>query len=208
MEQIKWNSKRVEVSKIKHTPRNYKIKTDLGKARLHQSLKLFGLAGTVIVNTDFTLIDGNSRLEEAKENKEKMIWVSIPNRKLTPKEFNEFAAMYDYAKAGEVDIEAIENDLGTREEFFKKWNMQIPMRLLDKMGKGATVKGEELEYPEEGKGGKKGAEGKISDIKMLQLFFTEKQEIEFRKMEDKLATKFQTINLTDTVFKAFKQLTK
>ena len=79
MKQITWSSKLVQVSKIKPTPTNYKIKTDLGKERLALSLKKFGLAGTVVLNTDFTLIDGNSRLEEAKKEKQKTIWASFPN---------------------------------------------------------------------------------------------------------------------------------
>lgn len=200
---IQWSPKQVNVADIKPTEKNYKIKTDLGRERLQNSLKLFGLAGTVIVNTDLHLIDGNSRLVEAKEKGEKKIWVSMPNRKLTPKEFQEMSAMYDYAKAGEVDVESIEKDLGTSADFFEKWKMSVPMHLLDKMGAKAPVKA--LEYPEEGKQPENG-EAPVSDIKMVQLFFNAKQEQEFRKMEEVLKKKFKTNNTTDTVFKALKSI--
>ena len=204
MKQISWSTKLVDVKLIKGTPNNYKIKTELGKERLQASLKSFGLAGTVICNTDLTLIDGNSRLEQAIERGEKKIWVSLPSRKLTPAEFREFSAMYDFAKAGEVDTERIEKELGTSEAFFNKYKMTVPMHLLDKLGANAPI--EELAYPEKKDGSKSAPE--VSDIKMVQLFFSEKQEAEFRAIEAKLMAKFKTSNTTDTVLKAYKQLMK
>lgn len=207
-EPIKWTSKLVNVADIKPTPKNYKIKTELGQERLRQSLKQFGLAGNVVINTDNFLIDGNSRLEEAKAKGEKKIWASVPNRKLTPAEFQEMSAMFDFAKAGEVDTERINQDLGTSEDFFKKWGMAVPLELAAKLGKAAS-NSPDLEYPEEGgtKNGKD-TQQQVSDIRMVQLFFSEKQEAEFRKMEEKLMKKLKTPNTTETVFKAFKQLTK
>jgi len=56
-QQISWTPKLVNVADVKPTEKNYKIKTDIGKERLQLSLKMFGLAGTVVVNTDLTLID-------------------------------------------------------------------------------------------------------------------------------------------------------
>lgn len=202
---ITWAPKKVEVKAIKATPNNYKIKTDLGKERLQQSLKMFGLAGTVIVNTDLTLIDGNSRLIEAKEAGEKYMYVSMPSRKLTPKEFQEMSAMYDYAKAGEVDIERIEGELGTTEDFFKKWGMTVPMHLLDKLG-NKSVNVEDLSLSSNVKKNKEQIVGDVSDIRMVNLFFSAKQEAEFRKIEEKLMKKFKTSNTTDTVFKALKSI--
>jgi hypothetical protein len=195
---IEWTSKLVEVSKIKPTPNNYKIKTDLGKERLQQSLKQFGLAGNVVISTDFVLIDGNSRLEEAKAKGLKKIWASMPSRPLTAKEFTEMSAMFDFAKAGEVDIERIQKELGTSADFYERYKMEIPLNLLEKMGKNteraAVVKN--LEYPEE--------QVEQSDSKIVQLFFNTKQEAEFRKIEEKLKKKFKTDNTTDTVLKVFK----
>jgi hypothetical protein len=201
---ISWNPKLVDVKLIKPTTNNYKIKTDLGKQRLQASLGSFGLAGTVIVNTDFMLIDGNSRLEEAKEKGEKKIWVSLPDRKLSPKEFQEMSAMYDYAKAGEVDIDRIKGELGTTEDFYKKYGMAVPLALLEKLGAKAELS--KLDYPEEGKGSS--SDMPVSDIVMVQLFFSAKQESEFRKIEEKLKVKYKTTNVTDTVLRAFKELSK
>lgn len=144
MNTITWSSKRVLVAAIDPTPTNYKIKSDLGKERLRQSLKQFGLAGNAVCNYSlkkdrFDLIDGNSRLEQAKEKKEKWMWISVPSRRLAPKEFKEMSAMFDFAKAGEVDVERIEQDLGTSKSFFDKWGMLVPMSVLDSIGKNAQV---------------------------------------------------------------------
>lgn len=208
---IKWSSKLVAVAKIKKTPKNYKIRTELGRERLQQSLKSFGLAGNVVLNTDLTLIDGNSRIEEAIGKGEKMVWASIPNRKLTPKEFTEMSAMFDFAKAGEVDIESIKRDLGKTKDFYDKYKMEVPFEVLEKLGGTAPVEG--LTYPgsKKTKGvDRKEAEGTniVGDIRMVSLFFSEKQEAEFRKWEAVLEKKFKTDNVTDTVYKAIQHLIK
>lgn len=193
---------------IKPTPKNYKIKTALGQERLTQSLEMFGLASTVVCNLDYSLIDGNSRLEQAKERGEKKIWVSLPSRKLTPKEYIEMSAMYDVAKAGEVDMERIEGDLGTTKEFFEKWNLAVPMHLLEKMGKGADPIINGTSGPTKGKGKKEGPVKVIEESFIVQLHFDEKEEKQFRAMEEKLRVKMKTSSTTDTVFQAFKKLLK
>jgi 16S rRNA G966 N2-methylase RsmD len=142
---IQWESKLVDVAAIAPTPTNYKIKTKLGQERLRESLKAFGLAGNVVCNyagrfgdtKKLVLIDGNSRREEAVAGGIKKLWVSLPSRALTPKEFKEFSAMIDFAKAGEVDMERIEKDLGTTEAFYDRYKMSVPGKLLEALGKKA-----------------------------------------------------------------------
>lgn len=205
---IKWLVKEVPINKVTPTEKNYKIKTELGEERLRMSLQLFGLAGTVVTNHpnnkgEFNLIDGNSRRVDAIEAGEKKLWVSYPNRKLTPKEFKEMSAMYDYAKAGEVDIDRIEKDLGTTSDFYKRWNREVPMELLDKMG-AKGVKGIKVGKVSVEEGKQIAAQS--TDIQMVQLFFSTKQEVEFRKIEEKLAKKFKTDNTTMTVLRAMRAL--
>jgi len=211
--EIKWISREVFVANIAPTPKNYKIRNDLGLERLRASLKSFGLAGTMICNwsgklgdtTKLVLVDGNYRREEALAKGEKKVWVSLPSRALSASEFKEMSAMYDYAKAGDVDIESINNDLGNTKDFYDKYHMQVPIEHLEKMGKGAKLPDKGLQYS----GGKKGeATEEVSDIRMVQLFFNEKQEAEFRKLEDKLRKKYKTQSTTDTVLRAVKQAAK
>jgi hypothetical protein len=200
MKTINWTPKRVLLSKVRPSPVNYKIKNALGAERFKESLKQFGLAGTVVVNTDLTLIDGNSRLEEMAKRKLKHIWVSIPDRKLSPKEFAEMCAVFDYSVAGDVDIVSIERDYGDHTDFLKRYGMTVSMDKLKTLGANAKV----AKFPE----GKKGKEPETTDVKMVQLFFTVKQEEEFRRIEERLMRKLKTTNTTDTVLKAFKTLSK
>lgn len=207
--EIKWRPKLVQVSKIKPTPNNYKIKNELGRERLSISMKLFGNASTVVVNRDFFLIDGNSRLDEEKSKGTKRMWVMMPDRRLTPKQYKEMAAMFDYAKAGDVDTERIFSELGTSKDFYDRWKEEMPMHLLDKMkgmgkNKKPVVDTKALKYPEVDDSLSKG-----TNIMMVQLFFNAKEEAQFRKMEEKLAKKWkETKSTTERVMKAFKQLTK
>lgn len=140
---IKWKTIVVKTDLIDPSPTNYKIANKLGAERLKQSLKEFGLAGSVICNPGkkgrYVLIDGNSRLLEAKEDGEKTLNVSIPNRLLTPKEFLKMCKVYDLSKAGDVDEARIANDPGTTNDFFKNYNMPIPASRLNALGKGSRV---------------------------------------------------------------------
>jgi hypothetical protein len=220
---VVWKSKEALLSEIAFTPKNYKIKTDLGRERLQTSLGKFGLANSVTVNpfspadmkklgvTDlkgkkYVLIDGNSRVTEAMEKGIKKISISYPAKPLSIVAFREMSAMFDFAKAGEVDLDRIQGDLGSMSDFYKAWGLEIPFEQLEKMGSKADTK--ELLYPEEGTGknGKKTAEPMVSDVRMVQLFFTEKQEAEFRKMEERSQKKLKHENTTDFVWNALKTL--
>jgi hypothetical protein len=223
---IKWLTKDVYVSEVAFTPNNYKIKTDLGKERLQTSLNKFGLAGTAVVNPfslsdmkklgvpdlkgkKYVLIDGNSRMTEAIENGWKKITVSYPAKALSFKDFKEMSAMFDFAKAGDVDTERILGDLGKTGDFYAAWGLEPDMvKAVEKMGSKANIS-KDLEYPEEGTGKKNGKKAGVpdqSDTRMVQLFFTSKQEEQFRKWEEKGLKKFKVDNTTDFVYFALKSL--
>jgi len=204
---IIWKTYLVNVKDIKPTPNNYKIKTALGKERLKHTLKTYGLAGAVICNwggkvgdtKNIVLVDGNSRVEEELAAGTKTIEASLPNRPLTPSQYKEFSAMIDFAKAGEVDMDRIEKDLGTTKSFFESYRLEPPPDVLAKLGANApkgpkpTITTEDKVVVE-------------TDERAVTLFFTTKQEAEFRKIEEKLKLKFKTMSTSDTVLKAFKKL--
>lgn len=199
MKPITWKTKETDVSKIKPTPNNFKIKNALGSERFLTSLKNFGLAGAVVCNLDNTLIDGNSRVEQAKIKGLKKIDVSYPSRLLTAKEYTEMAALFDFAVAGDVDIERIEKEIFKTKDIYAKWGMPVPMELLDSMGVNAKVKlnvakEKEVEVIEQ------------PSVMKVELFFTPEQEQQFRKIEERLMKKFKTKSTTETVFKALKSI--
>lgn len=198
MKPIAWKTKETDVSKIKPTPNNFKIKNALGSERFLTSLKNFGLAGAVVCNLDNTLIDGNSRLEQAKIKGLRKIDVSFPSRLLTAKEFTEMSALFDFAVSGDVDIERVEKEIFKTKDMYARWNMTVPMELLESMGANAKVKPngkkEEVEVVEQ------------PSVMKVELFFTPEQEQQFRKIEERLMKKFKTKSTTETVFKALKSI--
>ena len=218
MKQIEWYSVQARVADIAPTEKNYKIRTALGRERLATSLKQFGLAGNCVCNWTgkmgdthkLMLVDGNSRLEQAVEQGLKKIWVSVPDRKLSAREFLEMSAMFDMAVAGEVDQERIHGDLGTTKQWYEKWNLAVPKQLLDKLG-AAQMKN----YKQE-KAAKKASstarkitdDKNLNDIVMVQLLFTQHESQSFREMEAKLAKRFSTKTTMQTVLAAFKQALK
>lgn len=198
MKPITWKNILVEVAKIKPTPNNYKLKTEDGLERFKTSMKEFGLAGSVILNTDMTLIDGNTRWEQAKKEKHKKIWASIPSRLLTPKEFKEFSAMYDYARAGEVDILRIKNEMGDTKSFFKKWGLQMPTEVLENLAEMEKADGKVIATT-------KSLEKVQSkdDSKPLTLLFTVEENNTVLKKAESLYSKYKVDNITDLVYKIF-----
>jgi hypothetical protein len=205
-QRITWKSYKVAIKDIKPTPNNFKIKTALGAERLKHTLRNFGLAGTVICNwngrlgdiRNVMLIDGNSRVEQEREAGTTIIEVSLPDRVLSPQQYKEFSAMIDFAKAGEVDMDRIEKEIGTTKNFYENYHLEPPTELLNKLGANAPrVKISETETQ---------ATVTKVDERAVTLYFTEADEMKFRAMEERLKIKLKTTTTSATVFKAFKKL--
>lgn len=197
IKQIVWKAVAVEVSKIKPTPNNFKLKTEDGAARFKTSVERYGLAGSVVLNTDFTLIDGNTRWEKAKEMGLKKIWATMPDRKLTPKEFVEFSAMYDVARAGEVDMLRIKEELGTTKDFFKDWGLDMPDTALSKLAE--IEANEKVVNPTANR--KIAEEAKEVKLRPISLLFTPEQADQFLNAAESLYKRFKTDNVTDLALK-------
>lgn len=204
MKPITWKTVSVDVKKIKPTPNNFKLKTEEGLLRFRTSVKKFGLAGTVILNTDFTLIDGNTRWEKAKEQGLKKIDASVPSRKLTPKEFNEFSAMYDAARAGEVDVLRIKEELGTTASFFKDWGFELPKTALSKLAEMEKTEG--VVNPTASREIKE--ESQAIETSRITLIFRPEESAEYLRLAESLYSKFKVDNITDLSLKALRYVKK
>lgn len=116
--QIIWEPKKVKLDDVIENPHNPKILSELGEERLQSSLSMFGLAGTIICNTDpafpgkYLIVDGHSRVREQKDKGTKQIWISLPDRPLTKDEYDKMNALFDVAKASEPDRFMIEQIVG------------------------------------------------------------------------------------------------
>jgi len=201
---IQWSVIKIDISKIKPTPNNFKLKTEDGTARFKTSVDSYGLAGAVILNADYTLIDGNTRVEKAKELGIKKIDASMPNRKLTPKEFSEFSAMYDMARAGEVDVLRIKEELGDTAAFFKKWGFDMPQVALAKLAE--MEKNEKVINPTAAR--KIADEAKEIETARITLLFTPPEADEYIKLCESLYKQFKTDNVTDLSLKVMRYVRK
>ena len=125
---IKWTLVEVKASEIKLNPKNPKRRNDKGFKRLQKSLEKFGRVFDGIVNSDMTLIDGHSRHELSKPDDK--LRVFKPSRKLTVKEYSEMNAIYDMAKAGDIDEQILEENF--TEDFFSEWDMTKEIKQIPK----------------------------------------------------------------------------
>src|SRR5579859_2918813 len=99
---IQWEPKKIKVDDLIENPKNPKTLNETGKKRLQKSLSKFGLAGTIICNSDLTIIDGHSRKMELLAAGIEEVYVSMPSRPLTEQEYKEFNAIVDLAQPGSV----------------------------------------------------------------------------------------------------------
>lgn len=210
-----WIPIEVELQYIQKTPTNYKIKNALGRERLNEMLKMFGLAGTVVCNwlgnvgdiKKLILIDGNSRKEQEESKGRKKMWVSLPDRKLSPSEFKTMSALFDAASAGDVDYERINGDLGKTKDFYDRFSLSVPKHLLDKLG-AKQVKTYEKEKAGKKKDAKVSADKNLNNVVQITLMYNPVDAEKFRKMENGVAKHFGTKDVHSTTFKAMEKVCK
>ena len=133
---IKWTLVEVKASELKPNPKNPKKRNSKGFNRLQKSLEKFGRVFDGIINSDMTLIDGHSRYELAKPDQ--ILRVFKPSRKLTVKEYSEMNAIYDMAKAGDIDEQILEENF--TEDFFSEWDMTKEIKAIPKAHEVDTSK--------------------------------------------------------------------
>ena len=199
---FKWKVIQVPINKILPTPDNYKLKTEEGQDQFNTSVNEYGRAGAVIVNAKdkrgfYTLINGNTNIDKAKELGEKYVDASVPNKPLNPKQFKEFAAMFDAIRAGDVDKLRITQEIGTTKEFFKKWGWEMPQQSLNAV---AQLEKADIKARSAGKSQPKQA----IETTSVTLIFTKDQHKEFVGLTDYFMSKFKIDNVTDVTLKVFK----
>lgn len=118
---LTWEPRRIDLRELKENPDNPKLLNEKGRDRLQKLLSKFGLAGTLIANTDMTIIDGHKRRQQLLSEGITHAFVSFPSRKLTEKEYKELNSLFDLAKAGDPDMMMIEETLG--EEIMEEYGL-------------------------------------------------------------------------------------
>jgi len=106
---IEWDFIKVRSGDLKLNPANPKKKNEAGLKMLQKITKKFGLVFSGICNKDLTIIDGHSRHDLS--NPDDLVSVFVPSRQLSPSEYSEMNAIYDLARAGDVDMMLVEMNL-------------------------------------------------------------------------------------------------
>lgn len=79
-----WELVDVQVKNIKFNPDNPKIPNEKGLERLRKSLEKFGHIFDGIINSDFSLIDGHSRIAQLDEDDYAAVFINIMGRSVLP----------------------------------------------------------------------------------------------------------------------------
>lgn len=113
---IIWKLVEIDKSLIRPNPNNPKLRNEKGFHQLDSLSKKFGFIYDGIINADYSLIDGHSRLEMSPTGLGRYF---IPDRQLSAKDEHELNALFDLARAGNPDMFMIEQILG--DEFMTEW---------------------------------------------------------------------------------------
>ena len=114
---IKWQLIEINKKEIRPNPNNPKIRNEKGFDRLAKLTEKFGVIFDGILNADYSLIDGHSRLELHPEGAGRYF---IPDRQLSESDEKELNALFDMARAGDPDLFMIERILG--ESVMEEWD--------------------------------------------------------------------------------------
>ena len=188
--------------------------TQRGRGLLEKSLRQHGAGRSVLVDRDGEIIAGNKTVEIAAEidlpikvvqtNGEELVVVQRTDLKLESKDGRGLALADN--RIAEIDLEWDTDNLqflaDTGVELGEWWN-HIE---IDRMFDSSLL---ELEQ-----GGAEAADigdyvipkGTASHVKMVQLFFDVETFNQFNEMMNQLARKYETDNLTDTVWEAIKDV--
>lgn len=137
-EPIKWKLVEIDKSKIRTNPNNPKVKNEKGFEKMSKLVKKYGMIYDGVLNADFSLIDGHSRLE-LRPTGTGNYW--MPDKQLSEADYTELNALFDLARGGDPDMFMIEQILG--DEMVDEWD---PAQ--KKKGKGGAEKSEDnAKYP-------------------------------------------------------------
>ena len=107
---MKWILKNIKVSELKEWEKNPRILNEKGLANLKKSIKKFGLAEPLVCNTDFVICGGHGRKKVLEELEIEEVDCYFPEKKLSPKLFDELNIRLNANIAGEFDYDVLTSD--------------------------------------------------------------------------------------------------
>ena len=109
MESIEWKTEKRKITDLKNWEDNPRTITEEEYKKLEESVKKLGNFQPLVANIDGTVLSGNQRLRLAVANGDADIEVSIPNRKLNPKEASEVGIVAN-RHSGQWDMDKLANN--------------------------------------------------------------------------------------------------
>tara|TARA_R100001015_G_C4630266_1_gene191774 strand:+ start:46 stop:642 length:597 start_codon:yes stop_codon:yes gene_type:complete len=187
---------KLSVEEVKENPDNPRIIKDYKFNKLVRSVKDFPKMlelRPIVVDENNIILGGNMRYKAAVQAGLKEVYV-IQAKELTEEQKKEFV-IKDNSSFGEWDWDILANEWDVQN--LKDWGLDIPKwEETDDFDNDLEDTGA-YDYPED--------TAESSHVKMVQLFLTTETEPNFREWELKLRQKYNTDNLTDTIYQAIKE---
>jgi len=112
---MNWKLQKIKVSNLKENPRNPRKLTEKGLNDLEKSIKKFGVAEPLVLNTDLMVCGGHGRKKILERVGITEVDCYLPDKKLTPKQFDELNIRLNKNIAGEFDFDILANEFEIEE---------------------------------------------------------------------------------------------
>ena len=176
---MKWVLKKLKVAQLKEWDKNPRQLTEKGLSDLRKSIENFGVAEPLTVNTDYTICGGHGRKKVLQEMGIKEVDCYLPEKKLTPKQFEELNIRLNKNIAGVWDYDILANEWDA--EKLIEWGLDVPV-----------FEDEQIKDIEEIDGFSESVNFTIKCDSMMQL----------EQLQTKLNTSASKINYDDFIIKA------
>ena len=119
---MKWHLENRKISSLKEWEKNPRTLTEKGLKDLSKSIKKFGCAEPIIINTDGSICGGHGRKKVLEQLGIDSVDCYIPDRELTAKEFEELNIRLNKNIAGIFDMDKLANEFEI--EDLKEWGFE------------------------------------------------------------------------------------
>jgi len=138
---MKWRLKNIAVKDLKENPKNPRLLTEKGLNDLEKSIKKFGVAEPLVVNTDLEICGGHGRKKILERLNIETVDCYLPEKKLTKKEFDELGIRLNRNIAGSFDFDILANEFEIDE--LLEWGFE-EFELVGDSEEPGVIKDEEL----------------------------------------------------------------
>jgi len=129
---MNWTLKKIKVNELKEYSKNPRQLTKKGLEHLENSIKKFGVAEPLVINTDNTICGGHGRKKILQRLNISEVDCYVPEQQLTDKQFQELNIRLNKNVAGEFDFDILANEFETEDLIdwgFDEYEIGIDMEM-------------------------------------------------------------------------------